>query len=115
MKKKQKSIVKKVLLLISIIILTLGGYYFYRNYQILKQVHQYEGQVAKAVQKENIPQHRDLVLGIIFTETKGEHDDPMQSSESKNGYPNQIDESQESIEQGVAFLAEAIKKADAKG
>jgi len=115
MKKKQKSILKKVLLLISIIILTLGGYYFYRNYQILKQVHQYESQVARAVQQEDIPQHKDLVLGIIFTETKGEHDDPMQSSESKSGYPNQIDESQESIEQGVAFLAEAIKKADAKG
>lgn len=115
MNKKKKSILKKVLLLISILILTLGGYYFYRNYQILQQVYQYEDQVEKAVQEENIPQHKELVLSIIFTETKGENSDPMQSSESQGGYPNQIEESQESIEQGVAFLATAIKKADAQG
>lgn len=115
MKKKQKSILKRVLLLALIMILTIGGYYFYRNYQILKQVHQYEEQVTKAVQEENIPQYKNLVLGIIFTETKGENDDPMQSSESKGGYPNQIEESQESIDQGVAFLAKAIKKAEAEG
>ncbi|AYW48308.1 transglycosylase SLT domain protein [Tetragenococcus osmophilus] len=115
MNKKKKSVLKKVLLLISIMVLTLGGYYFYRNYQILKQVYQYEDQVEQAVEKENIPQYKNLVLSVIFTETKGENDDPMQSSESKSGYPNQIEESQESIEQGVAFLATAIKKAEAEG
>lgn len=115
MKKKKKLILKKILLLALIMALTIGGYYFYRNYQILKQVHQYEEQVTEAVQKENIPQHKDLVLGIIFTETKGENNDPMQSSESKSGHPNQIEESQESIDQGVAFLAKAIKKAEAEG
>lgn len=64
--------------------------------------------VKEATQKEGISDYSDLVLAIILTETKGGHLDVMQSSESKYGVQNQIVTSEESIESGVAYLAEMI-------
>lgn len=109
-----KKILKRILLSLCLLLLALGGYYVYRNYKVLKQVHQYETKVEKAVDSEDISEHKELVLAIILTETKGADNDPMQSSESKNGSPGQIQDSQESIDHGVAFLAQAIKKAEKK-
>src|SRR5699024_7506589 len=111
---KKRNFFKKILFLFFFLLLGLGLYYLYHNYQILKQVHQYETKVEKAIAAENITDYKELALAIIFTETKGDNDDPMQSSESKSGLPGQIEDSQESIDQGVSYLAQAIKKADQK-
>ena len=48
----------------------------------------------------------DLVLAMIYTETKGDDGDVMQSSESSDGVANSITDSQTSIRQGVTVLSE---------
>ncbi|MGX7329244.1 lysozyme family protein [Enterococcus bulliens] len=82
----------------------------YRNYQILKQVHQFDTQVEQALVENGISEYKDLALSIIFTESKGKGEDPMQSSESYTGETGQISTPTQSITQGVAFLAQAIQR-----
>ena len=112
MKLKKKSWIRYFFRIVLLVLLIVGSYFVYRNYRILKQVHQYDTQVQAAVEAQGIPEYKDLVLSIIFTETKGLGDDPMQSSESAHGQPNQITESDRSIEQGVSYLSEAIEKSE---
>ncbi len=113
MKLKKKSWIRYLFQIVLLLLLVIGSYLAYRNYRILKQIHQYDAQVEAAVKEQGIPEYKDLALSIIFTETKGVGDDPMQSSESAHGQPNQITESNRSIEQGVSYLSEAIAKSDA--
>ena len=53
----------------------------------------------------------DLVLAMIYTETKGKTDDVMQSSESSTGVTNSITDRKESIRQGVTVLSENLEEA----
>lgn len=57
----------------------------------------------------------DLVLAMIYTETKGDDGDVMQSSESSDGVANSITDSQTSIRQGVTVLSENLTLADEAG
>ena len=82
----------------------------YRNYQILKQVHSFDATVDQALVENGISEYKDLALSIIFTESKGKGEDPMQSSESYTGEIGQITTPTQSITQGVAFLAQAIQR-----
>lgn len=86
-----------------------------RNYLILRQVHQFDQEVAQAAEKHDISEYQDLVSAIIFTESKGKDVDIMQSSESVYGDPGKITDTKESIEHGVSFLAQALKKAKEQG
>ncbi len=114
MRKKKKRIFFRLLTFLLLVIFSLGGYYAYRNYRILKQVHHYETQVVAAVEQHGIPEYQELAMSIIFTESKGVGEDPMQSSESAHGEPNIIQNPEQSIAQGVSYLAKAIKYADEK-
>ncbi|HPI99914.1 MAG TPA: lysozyme family protein, partial [Enterococcus sp.] len=113
MKLKKKYWIRYLFQIVLFLLLLVGSYLAYRNYRILKQIHQYDTQVEAAEKEQGIPEYKDLALSIIFTETKGVGDDPMQSSESAHGQPNQITESDRSIEQGVSYLSEAIAKSNA--
>ena len=53
----------------------------------------------------------DLVLAMIYTETKGKTDDVMQSSESSTGVTNSITDQKESIRQGVRVLSDNLEAA----
>ena len=86
----------------------------YRNYRILKQVHTFENLITKETKENGIAEYSDLAMSIIFTESKGLGEDPMQSSESLSNTPGTIKTSEKSVKQGVAFLAEAIKRAEAE-
>ncbi|MDT2756729.1 lysozyme family protein [Enterococcus asini] len=86
-----------------------------RNYKILKDVHQYDSEVAASVEKYGISQYADLASAIIYTESKAQTTDLMQSSESRYGETDQITSKDESIDAGVSFLAQAIKKAEEQG
>ncbi|MGX7197108.1 lysozyme family protein [Enterococcus olivae] len=112
MRRKKKSYFGCFFRLLFLLLLVAGGYYLYHHYRILKQVYQYESMVETAVQEQGIPEYKDLAMGIIYTESKGQGADPMQSSESAYGEPQQIQDPQESIEQGVAYLAKAITRAE---
>ncbi|MCB5955974.1 lysozyme family protein [Enterococcus sp. CWB-B31] len=103
-------IIKKLgvffLLLITITVILLG----YKIRENVQQVAQYEEQVELAAEQMGIPEYKQLILAIIYTESKGRSVDLMQSSESVYGQQSVIDNPEESIEYGVKFLAEAIQQ-----
>nr|WP_086347678.1 lysozyme family protein [Enterococcus sp. 9E7_DIV0242]OTP18720.1 hypothetical protein A5888_000534 [Enterococcus sp. 9E7_DIV0242] len=76
----------------------------------VQQVIKYDNQVTEAVEANGISEYKDTVLAIIYTESKGQAADLMQSSESVYGQQAVIDDPQESIAYGVKFLAEAIQQ-----
>ncbi len=114
-KKKKVSFFKRSLLLFLLISLSLGSYLFYKNYQIYQQVIRLEEEVKIAEKIQGLTGYHDLILAIIITETKGQGIDPMQSSESAFGEVGIISGTQESIHQGVAYLAKAIVLASEQG
>lgn len=93
------------------VLLLIGGLFLgYKNYTALKKVYSYEETIAEQTEKYGISDYQELAMSIMLTESKGEGNDPMQSSESAYGKQNQFENAQDSIEQGVAYLAKLIKK-----
>ena len=80
----------------------------------IRELEKWEGYINQMVVKYDIPDDRKLVEAIILTETKGQHIDIMQSSESQTGNPNTIFSSEESIESGVKHLADVIHYGEQK-
>ncbi|WP_321384109.1 lysozyme family protein [uncultured Enterococcus sp.] len=108
-------IIKRLSIIVTIIIiigLLYTGYIIRGNVQ---QVVRYEDQVATAAEENGIPEYKELILAIIYAESKGRSADLMQSSESVYGQQAVIDNPQESIDYGVKFLAEAIQQNDEAG
>lgn len=112
---KIMKIVKRLLLLFFLLLIIGLGYLGFKIRQNVQQVMTYESEVKQAVKANNIPEHKDLVLAIIYTESKGRTEDLMQSSESAYGKRQMIGTTKESIETGVAFLAQSIEKANEAG
>lgn len=98
-------------LLLALVALLYSGYKVREN---VKQVMTFEPLVIQEVENNNIKEYKDLVLAIIYTESKGQSEDLMQSSESAYGEQQMINSPQESVAYGVSFLAEAIQKANEK-
>ncbi len=96
-------------------LLAFGGWRVYSLKKQVDEVNKWRSVVEKAVEENNIPQYKEVVLAIILTETKGKHVDLMQSSESKYGESDKVSTSKESIDTGVKFLADAVQKADKEG
>ena len=93
------------------VLLLIGGLFLgYKNYTALKKVYSYEETIAEQTEKYGISDYQESAMSIMLTESKGEGNDPMQSSESAYGKQNQFENAQDSIEQGVAYLAKLIKK-----
>ena len=115
MKKKKKHTFKKILLLLLLIGLIAGFLVYKKVSAQVEDVLHWEDQVSKATKEYGIESYTDIVLAIIFTESKGNHVDIMQSSESKYGQRNLIMSSEESIDSGVEHLAEVLKEAEEKG
>lgn len=111
MKKILKLFVSVIVFLLLAVALVLG----YRNYQGLKQVHTLDEEIDTAVAAQDMQEQRSLVAAIILTESKGKGVDVMQSSESRYGDVGAISTTQESIDVGVAYLKEALTKAEAAG
>jgi hypothetical protein len=97
------------------ILLLIGGLFWgYKNFTAVKKVYSYEETIAEEIEKNNITDYKELAMSIMLTESKGEGNDPMQSSESAYGKQEQFENAQDSIEQGIAYLAELIDKAAEK-
>lgn len=94
--------------------LILSGIYLYRVKKGIRELEKWEGYINQMVVKYDIPDDQKLVEAIILTETKGQHIDIMQSSESQTGNPNTIFSSEESIESGVKHLADVIHYGEQK-
>ena len=93
-------------------------FFIYKGYQIhrdVKQVMTYRTLVREVLAEEDTGTNEDLVLAMIYTETKGKEDDVMQASESATGQTNSITNNKESIRQGIQTLSENLRKAKEKG
>lgn len=88
-----------------------GGWLGFKLKQRVDEVNKWQSTVATVAKKYDISDYQNIILAIILTESKGDHVDLMQSSESKYGTTDQVGTSEESIDNGVKFLAQAIKKA----
>lgn len=115
MKKKKKSIFKKILLLLLLVLVVSGFLVYHKLSSQVQSVLVWEDEVNRAAKNHGMEEYTDVILALIFTESKGDHIDVMQSSESKYGQRNLIMSSEESIDSGVEHLAEVIKEAEGKG
>ena len=91
------------------------GYQTYVVHKNVQNVLQYKDMVKQILDDNDTTANVDLVLAMIYTETKGDDGDVMQSSESSDGVANSITDSQTSIRQGVTVLSENLTLADEAG
>lgn len=113
-----KKIVKSVLwafIFILIAGILSAGYFGFRLHRNFQNVQQYSEIVEQELAAVGIAQYKDLALAIIYTETKGRHNDLMQSSESAHGEIGHVVTPQESVRLGIDFLAQAIEKSNQAG
>ncbi|HFI0037950.1 TPA: lysozyme family protein [Streptococcus suis] len=106
---------KKLVRLLLLIVLIFIGIRLFQGYRAVKQVMTYQSMVQEVLAEHDTKANEELVLAMIYTETKGESADVMQSSESATGYTNTITDSKESIRQGVIYLTENLQLAEEKG
>ena len=112
---KLMKFLKRIILLLFLLLIVGLGYFGFKIRQNVKQVMIYEAEVEQAVKENNIPEYKNLVLAIIYTESKGRTEDLMQSSESAYGERQMIGTTKESIDTGVSFLAQSITQANEAG
>ncbi|MDT3498474.1 lysozyme family protein [Bacillus toyonensis] len=74
-----------------------------------KRLLQYEPTLKRELEKYNLGEKTAVLLGIMYQESRGEGNDPMQSSESLGLTPNEIQETSSSIKQGVKHFAQMYK------
>ncbi len=91
--------------LIFLILLILVCYKFIQVHHDVKQVMNYRSLVREVLDEQDTVANEELVLAMIYTETKGKVSDVMQSSESATGQKNSILDNKESIRQGVQTLS----------
>ncbi|MGT2721309.1 lysozyme family protein [Streptococcus porcinus] len=87
----------------------------YVTHQNVKNVMRYKPMVEKTLAEHDTDTNLNLVLAMIYTETKGGSADVMQSSESSSGKINSITDSQVSIKHGVKLLSENLQLAEEAG
>ena len=96
-------------------VLLFVGYKIYRIHQDVRQVMTYQTLVREILSEKDTPANEELVLAMIYTETKGKEGDVMQSSESASGSTNTINDNASSIRQGVQTLTDNLYLAQKKG
>ena len=89
-------------------------YKVYHIHQDVKQVITYQPMVREVLSERDTPANEELVLAMIYTETKGKEGDVMQSSESASGSTNTINDNASSIRQGVQTLTDNLYLAQKK-
>lgn len=99
----------------SISLLGVGIYFLYQIHTNVQQVKAYTSEVKKEAEANQVSQYEQLIFAIIYTESKGQSNDLMQSSESVYGQREMIETPEESIEFGVQYFAQAVSKAQAAG
>lgn len=102
---------KKLIRIILLGLLIFIGYQTFTTYQNVKKVLAYRPMVQEVLDENDTKTNENLVLAMIYTETKGREDDLMQSSESSSGIANTITDSRESVKQGITVLSENLEEA----
>ena len=97
-----------------LILLLVVGYKLFQIHHDVKQVMTYRTLVREVLDEQDTAANEELVLAMIYTETKGKSSDLMQSSESATGEKNSIKDNRESIRQGIQTLSDNLEKASQK-
>lgn len=105
---------KKLRRLILLVVVVFLGFKIYQIHSDVKNVMSYQPMVREILSDYDTVANEDLVLAMIYTETKGRDRDVMQSSESISGVTNTITDSKESIKKGIELLADNIEYANEK-
>ncbi|MFC5631414.1 MULTISPECIES: lysozyme family protein [Streptococcus] len=103
---------KKIRRLIVLLLMLMIGWRGYQIYGHVKTVLTYRDMVREVLAENDTIANEDLILAMIYTETKGQQQDVMQSSESWSGQMNVITDSRESVRQGVSVLSENLLLAE---
>lgn len=106
---------KRIRRVLVLAVFLFAGYKAYRVHQDVKQVMTYQPMVREILSEKDTPANEELVLAMIYTETKGKEGDVMQSSESASGSTNTINDNASSIRQGVQTLTDNLYLAQKKG
>ena len=106
---------KRIRRVLVLAVFLFAGYKAYRVQQDVKQVMTYQPMVREILSEKDTPANEELVLAMIYTETKGKEGDVMQSSESASGSTNTINDNASSIRQGVQTLTDNLYLAQKKG
>ncbi|GGE28516.1 lysozyme family protein [Streptococcus himalayensis] len=100
--------------IVILLILIFIGYKAIETHQNVKQVMSYQAMVREVLDEQDTQANEELVLAMIYTETKGKKADVMQSSESATGEINSIQDNKESIRQGIQTLSDNLMVAEEK-
>lgn len=80
--------------------------------QVTADVERYRDDVLNELKKYKYPELIDVILAQMMQESGGRGNDPMQASESKCGSIGCINNTSESIEQGVKYFISVYEKAN---
>lgn len=108
-------LLKIIITLMVLSIIAIAGIFGVRTYNNTKVVNSYRDEVQVLADNSNVGDFTDVILGIMYTESKGKGTDLMQSSESAYGSRGKIISRRESIESGVKHFAESYKQAKDAG
>ncbi|MEQ9764037.1 lysozyme family protein [Streptococcus jiangjianxini] len=100
--------IKRAIIIIVVLILSFQLFKIHRD---VSHVLSYRPMIEEILAEHDSTTNEDLILAMIYTETKGQEVDVMQSSESSTGVANSITDSRESVRQGVTVLSENLEKA----
>ncbi|MGT2865834.1 lysozyme family protein [Streptococcus fryi] len=98
--------------LFGLLLLVLSLFYTIRIYHNVQRVLSYRPLVHEVLTQHAIHVNEDLILALIYTETRGKSQDVMQASESVSGAINTITDSRESIRQGATLVSEHLATAN---
>ena len=74
--------IRRLILLIILAVIAIKGYQVHHD---VKQVMKYQTLVREVLDEQDTAANEELVLAMIYTETKGRNNDLMQSRESAKG------------------------------
>lgn len=96
---------------IIILIIAVLSFQLFTIHKDVSNVLSYRSMVEEILAENDSTTNEDLILAMIYTETKGQEVDLMQSSESSTGVANTITDSRESVRQGVTVLSDNLSQA----
>ena len=106
--RKRKKRLFRLFILLFFIFLGETLYLFVKNYREYQQGKKIKKKVSQKVTEYGLDSYKEIILSMIYTESKGLGDDPMQSSESAYGEAGKMMVAEDSIQQGVEYFAQAL-------
>lgn len=82
---------------------------------VLERLTDYKPLVEDELEHQGLPNYTSLILGMMYQESKGKGNDPMQSSESLGLKRNEITDPQLSVKQGIKQFTLMYKTGKEKG